>query len=410
MTSVKVDDILLGLDIGTSKICALIGEVTPEGINIIGMGSSPSKGIQKGAVSNIDAAAQGIQHAIEYAEVMANCKIQSVIVNITGNHIGCMNSNGVAPVRGEEVSDADIRCVLDSARAVAIPPDREFLHVLASEYILDGQGGIRNPKGMSGVRLEANVHIVTGAVNCTQNLIKCVDKCGVDVADIVMSSLAASESVISDDEKELGCVLVDIGSGTTDIAIWVQGALVHSHVIGIGGNSLTNDIATVLKILLGDAEKLKIQSGCAMASAVGADEIIEIPSAEGHDMRKYSRQVLAEIIEPRVEEIFEMVNREIEKSGFKSQIPAGIILTGGTAIMDGVPELAERVIGLPVRRGVPTGIGGVVDFIQNPQYATAVGLLLYAANHPDDNSTIIADSAKNVGVLKKLIDWLKQIV
>ena len=409
MTSVKIDDILVGLDIGTSKICALIGEVTPDGMNIIGMGSSPSKGIQKGSVMNIEAASQGIQHAIEYAEVMANCKISSVIVNISGSHIDGINSNGVAPVKDKEVSDADIACVLETAKAVAIPPDREFLHVLASEYILDNQGGIRNPKGMSGVRLEAKVHIVTGAVNCAQNIVKCVDRCNVDVADIVMSSLAAGEAVLSDDERELGCVLIDIGSGTTDIAVWSQGALVHSHVIGIGGNSITNDIATVLQILLTDAEKMKIQSGCAMASAVGADEIIEIPSTDGQDMRKYARQVLAEIIESRVREILEMVNEDIEKSGYKSQIPAGIIITGGTSMMDALPELAESVFGLPVKRGVPRGIGGLTDFVQNPQYATAVGLLLYAVNHPDSGSAL-APETKNGSVFKRILDWFKQIV
>ncbi len=407
--TVKLGDILVGLDIGTSKTCAIIGEVTPEGLNVIGAGSSPSKGIQKGAVTNIDAAAQGIQHAIEVAEVIANCKISSVIVDITGNHIEGINSNGVAAVKGEEIDDNDIARVLESAKAVAIPPDREFLHVLAQEYILDGQTGIRNPKGMSGVRLEAKVHIVTGAISCAQNIIKCVNRCDVEVADIVLSSLAASEAVVSDDEKELGCVLVDVGSGTTDIAIWSKGALVHTHVIGLAGNHLTSDIAKGLQTSLTDAEKLKIHSGCAMTTAVGADEIIEIPSPDGREPRKYSRQVLTEIIEPRLEEIFEMVNCEIEKSGYKSLIPAGVILTGGTAIMDAVPELAERVLGVSVRRGVPRGIGGLTDFVQNPQYSTAIGLLLHAVNHPDISS-FSPQEAKNSSLVGRLLAWLKQIV
>ncbi len=407
--TVKIGDILAGVDIGSSKTCAVIGEVTPEGLNIIGAGSSPSKGIQKGAVTNIDAAAPCIQSAIEVAEVIANCKISSVIVDITGSHIQGINSNGVAPVKGEEIDDADIARVLESAKAVAIPPDREFLHVLAQEYILDGQPNIRNPKGMTGVRLEAKVHIVTGAINYAQNIIKCVRRCNVDVADIVLSSLAASEAVISDDEKELGCALVDVGSGTTDLAIWSKGALMHTHVIGLAGNHLTKDIATGLSIPLTDAERLKIYSGCALASAVSPEEIIEIPSPDGRDPRKFPRQVLPEIIEPRLEEIFELVNREIQNSGFKDSIPAGIILTGGTAIMDAVPELGERVFGVPVRRGVPRGIGGLTDFVQNPQYSTAIGLLLHAVNHPDISS-YSPQETKGQSIMGKFVSWLKQIV
>ncbi|MBO5753382.1 MAG: cell division protein FtsA [Proteobacteria bacterium] len=407
--SVNTGDILLGLDIGSSKTCAIIGEVTPEGLNVIGAGSSPSKGIQKGAVINIESAAQSIQHAIDMASVMAGCTISSVIVDITGNHIQGLNSNGVAHVKGEEVSAIDIANVLETAKAVAIPPDREFLHILPQEYMLDGQGGIRNPRGMSGVRLEAKVHIVTGASSCVQNIIKCVNRCNVDVADIVLASLAASEAVISDDEKELGCVLIDIGSGTTDLAIWSKGALMHTHVLSIGGNHLTSDIAKGLPTSLTDAEALKIHSGCALTSAVGVDEVIYVPGPEGREPRKLPRQVLADIIEPRLEEIFEMVNREIEKSGFKDAVSSGIILTGGCAIMDGVPELAERVIGLPARRGVPRGIGGMTDFVQNPQYSTAIGLLLHVMNHPDISSYSPQD-AKKSSLWGKFVDWIKKIV
>ena len=407
--TVKIGDILAGVDIGSSKTCAVIGEVTSEGLNIIGAGSSPSKGIQKGAVTNFDAAAPCIQSAIEVAEVIANCKISSVIVDITGSHIQGINSNGVINVKGEEIDDGHIARVLDSAKAVDIPDDREFLHVLAQEYILDGQPNIRNPKGMTGVRLEAKVHIVTGAIKYAQNIIKCVRRCNVDVADIVLSSLAASEAVITDDEKELGCALVDVGSGTTDVAIWIKGALMHTHVIGLAGNHLTSDIAKGLSIPLTDAERLKIYSGCALASAVSPEEIIEIPSLDGRDPRKFPRQVLPEIIEPRLEEIFELVNREIQNSGFKDSIPAGIILTGGTAIMDAVPELAERVFGVPVRRGVPRGIGGLTDFVQNPQYSTAIGLLLHAINHPDISSYSPQES-KGQSFIGKFVSWLKQIV
>ena len=407
--TVKTGDILAGLDIGTSKTSAIIGEVTDQGLSIIGAGSAPSKGIQKGAVTNIDAAAQGIQKAIESAEVVANCKISSVIVNITGNHIQGLNSSGVAAVESPEIDESDIARVLKTAKAVRIPHDREFLHVLAQEYILDGQEGIRNPKGLSGVRLEAKVHIVTGAISAAQNIIKCVNRCGLEVADMVLSSLAASEAVISDDEKELGCVLLDVGSGTTDMAIWAHGALMHTHVLGLGGNHLTSDIAKGLQISLTDAEKLKIHSGCAMSTAIGAEEVVYVPIADGRENKKYPRQVLAEIIEPRLEEIFEMANREIEKSGFKSEIPAGLIITGGTAVMDAVPELAERVFGLPVRRGVPRNIDGLVDFIQNPQYATAIGLLLHTINHPDITSYSPQD-AKNASLMGKFVAWLKQIV
>ena len=406
----KQGEILAGLDIGTSKTCAIIAEVTSKGrLNIIGAGSAPSKGIQKGTVTNIDAAAQGIKKAIESAELIANCEIQSVIVDITGNHIQGMNSNGLAPVKSAEIDESDIARVLESAKAVAIPPDREFLHVLAQEYILDGQEGIRNPKGMSGVRLEAKVHIITGAVNNAQTIVKCVNRCNLEVADMVVAGLAASEAVISDDEKELGCALVDIGSGTTDIAVWSHGALVHSHVLGLSGNHLTSDIAKGLQIPLTDAEKLKIQSGYAMVSAVGADEVIYAPTPDGREAKKLPKQVLAEIIEPRLEEIFEMVNREIEKSGYKSAIPAGIILTGGTSIMNAVPELAEHVFGVPVRRGVPRDVDGLIDFVQNPQYSTAIGLLLHAINHPDI-STYSPQEARKSSPLGKFISWLKQIV
>ncbi|MCL2325191.1 MAG: cell division protein FtsA, partial [Proteobacteria bacterium] len=323
--SVKTGDILVGLDIGTSKICAVIGEVTPQGPNVIGVGCAPSKGIQKGAVTNIEAAAQSIQHAIEDAEVVAGCEISSVLVSITGSHIQGINSSGVAAVKSSEVDEDDVVRVLESAKAVAIPPDRQFLHVLAQDYILDGQEGIRNPRGMSGVRLEAKVHIVTGSVSCAQNLVKCVNRCQLEVSDIVLSSLAASEGVLTEDERELGCAVVDIGSGTTDIAVWSKGALVFTGVLGIGGNHLTSDLAKGLQTSLMDAERLKVLSGCAMTSAVGVDEVVHIPSTGGREPKISPRRVLSEIIEPRLEEIFELVNRELEKSGYKDSIPSGLV-------------------------------------------------------------------------------------
>lgn len=407
--TVEIGNILAGVDIGTSKVCAIIGMVTPEGLNVIGAGSAPSKGIQKGIITNLDAASDCIKKALDTAEVMANCKISSIIVNITGNHIQGINSNGVAPVKSAEINDEDVARVLESAKAVAIPPDREFLHVLAQEYILDGQEGIRNPKGMSGVRLEAHVHIVTGAINVAQNVIRCVNHCDKEAADMVLSALASGAAVLHEDEKELGCALVDIGSGVCDIAIWSHGALMHTHVLSVGGNHLTSDIAKGLQISLTDAEKLKIHYGCAMASAVGADDYIFVPSTDGREPRKLQRQVLAEIIEPRLEEIFEMINKEIEKSGYKEKIASGLVITGGAVMMDAVPELAERVLGLPVRRGVPHGIGGLSDLTQNPQYSTSVGLLLHEMNHPDI-ATLSMQDAKKTTLMGRFLEWIKQII
>lgn len=409
--SVKIGDILVGVDVGTSKTCALIGEVTQDGLDIIGVGSCASHGMQKGAVTNIDSAAQAIQKAVEKAEAVAGFDtISSVIVNVTGNHIQGINSNGVAPVKNPEINEDDIARVLESAKAVAISPDREFLHVLAQEYILDNQDGIRNPKGMSGVRLEAKVHIVTGLSSGAQNIIKCVNRCNLEVEDIVLSALADSEAVLTEDEKEMGCALVDIGSGTTDIAIWSRGALVHTHVIALAGNMLTSDIAKMLQMSLMDAEELKIHSGCAMKTAVGEDELIPIPGSDGRDSQKMMpRQALAEIIEPRLEEIFEMIDRDIEESGYKSQIPAGIILTGGTSKMDAAPELGARTFGLPVRRGMPYNIGGFSDLVTDPQQSTAVGLMLYEINRPDV-STYNPQETQKSSWMGRFVAWLKRIV
>lgn len=407
---VKIGDILVGVDVGTAKTCAVIGEVGAQGFNVLGFGEVPSKGIKKGAVINIESASQAILQALEEAEYVADFgSIASVIVNITGNHIQGQNSNGVAPVRNPEINDDDIARVLESAKAVKIAPDREFLHVLAQEYILDGQEGIRSPKGLSGVRLEAKVHIITGAIACAQNIIKCVQNCKLEVEDLVFSALAASQAVLSDDEKEMGCVLVDIGGGTTEIAIWVKGALVHTHVLGVGGYHLTSDIAKGLVISLTDAEELKLSSGCAMTTAVGMDEVILIPSGDGREPRKMARSVLAEIIEPRLEEIYEMVNREIIKSGYRDALSAGVILTGGTSILDAAPELAERTFGMRVRRGMPCNIGGVSDSVANPKYSTVIGLMQYAINRPDVMTYNPQDSQKST-FLRKIVTWLKNII
>lgn len=429
--AVNVGDILVGVDIGTSKTCVLIGEVTQEGLDILGCGSAATKGVQKGVITNKDSAAQSVSLALERAEAMAGFDtISNVIVNITGNHIQGINSSGVAPVYGDEgvarktnwnvsevaaiktpeINKDDIMRVLESAKARKIPSDHEFLHVLAQEYILDGQDGIRNPLGMSGVRLEAKVHIVTCAISSAHSIIECVNRSRLNVDDLVYSALASSAAVLNDNEKEIGCALVDIGSGTTDIAVWHKGALVHTHVLGVGGNHLTSDIAKGLQISLEEAEQLKLNYGCAMTSAVGADEIMQIPSpSDRSEMRKISRQSFAEIIEPRMEEIFQMVNRELERSGYRDKIPAGIVLTGGTAIMDAAPELGAQTLGLPVHRGIPSNIGGVSDYISDSRYATAVGLLLYEMNRPDVSSYNPQETQK-ASWFNRLISWVKQIV
>ena len=427
----KTGEILVSVDIGTSKTCVLIGEVTEEGLDILGCGTAPTKGVQKGVITNKDSAAQAVSRALEVAEAMAGFdSISNVIVNITGNHIQGINSSGVAPVYGDEgvarktnwntsevasiktpeINRDDVTRVLESAKARKIQPDHEFLHVLPQEYILDDQPGIRSPIGMNGVRVEAKGHIVRGAISSANNIIECINRCHLNVDDLVYSALASSAAVLSDDEKEIGCALVDIGSGTTDIAIWHKGALVHTHVLGVGGNHLTSDIAKGLQISIEEAETLKINDGCAMTSAVGADEIIQVPSpGDRRETRKISRQGFAEIIEPRLEEIFLMVNREIEKSGYKDKIPAGIILTGGTSIMDAAPELGAQTMNMPVHRGIPCNVGGMSDCIADPRYATAVGLLLYEMNRPDVSSYNPQETQKSSWI-GRIVTWLKQII
>ena len=405
----KVGEILVGLDVGTTKICAVVGEVNEDGIDIIGVGSAPSQGVRNGVIVNIDAAANAVQRAIEDAEVMAGCDISSVYMSISGGHIKGYNSHGVAPVKHGEVDKDDIERVIESAKAIAIPTDREVLHVLPQEYILDNVPGIIDPMGMSGVRLETHVHIVTGSVTSAQNLIKCAERCQLETSDIVLSQLASSEAVLTPDEKELGCAVIDIGGGTTDIAIWSKGTVVHTSVLSLGGTHLTNDIGAGLSISMAEAERVKISKGCAMESAVGADEIMEVPSIGGREPNKIPRRLLSNIIEPRMEEILSLAYKEIEASGFKEEIVSGIVITGGTSFMDAVPELAGRVMGLPVRRGVPKGIDGLADNVRNPKYATAVGLLLYGMKNPE-NPIYQTRDKKSGSWLKGLIEWVKTVI
>ncbi len=375
----KKDNILVGLDIGTTKICTVVGEVSDDGkINIIGMGTNPSRGLKKGVVVNIESTVDSIKKAVEEAELMAGVEINSVYAGIAGGHIKSFNSRGVIAVKDEEVSQGDIGRVVDAARAVAIPLDRKIIHVISQEFIIDGQDGIKEPLGMSGVRLEAEVHIITGAVTSVQNIIKSVNRAGLEVLDIILQPLASSEAVLTPEEKELGVILVDIGGGTTDIATFMEGSLCQTAVIGIGGNHLTNDIAIGFRTPAAEAEKIKIKYGCALSSLVKEDETIEVPSVGGRSPRVFSRQALSDIVQPRAEEIYSLVEKEIRKIGLEEMVTSGVVITGGTSIMEGMPEISEQVLNLPVRRGIPMNVGGLVDIVNSPIYATGVGLLLYA--------------------------------
>ncbi len=409
MGSKKDDGLIVALDIGTNKICAIIGENTPDGLNVIGMGTRPAKGMERGIVRNVESVSDCIREAIEDAEVMSNHEVTSVVASISGSNVKSMNSNGVARITSPQISDPDIDAVLDSATAVVIPPDRRFLHVIAQEYKIDGTNATRTPRGQTGVRLEATLHIVTCATTAAQSIVDACNRCGLEVDDIVLSPLAASEVLLKDGEKELGCVLIDIGRGTTDIAIWKNGVLVYTYVLDIAGEHITSDISSAFTIGTADAETLKIQSGCAMVSAVGSDEVIVVPDPSGSSNRKMPRQALAHIIQPRVRELFEIIKDKIEEAGFLNDITGGVIITGGTALMDGVNELATQVLGQSVRRGMPFNIGGMVDNIQNPKYSTAVGLLQHAINPPDIKSYTIADR-KRRGLWGKFLDWLHTIL
>jgi cell division protein FtsA len=357
----------------------VVGEWVDETrVDIIGIGTSPSRGLRKGVVVNIESTVESIKRAIEEAELMAGVQINSVYAGIAGSHIKGFNSRGVIAVKDHEVTRADIDRVLDAAKAVAIPLDREVLHVLPQEFIVDDQDGISEPLGMSGVRLEAEVHIITGSVTSAQNIVKCVNRAGLEVAEMILQPLASSESVLTADERELGVAMVDIGGGTTDIATFMEGSVWHTAVIGIGGHHLTNDIAVGLRTPAAEAEKIKRRYGCAMTSLVRDEETIEVPSVGGRPSRVLSRQLLSEIIEPRAEEIFSLVGREIKKTGHGEMVASGVVITGGSAIMEGMPEIAEKILDLPVRRGVPSHVGGLLDVVSSPMYATGVGLILYA--------------------------------
>ncbi|MGH8398074.1 MAG: cell division protein FtsA [Gammaproteobacteria bacterium] len=380
--------LIVGLDVGTSKVVAIVGEILPDrGVEIIGIGSHPSRGLKRGVVVNIESTVQSIQRAVAEAELMAGCQIHSVYAGIAGSHVRSLNSHGVVAIRDKEVTSGDVERVIDAARAVSIPADQRILHILPQDFVIDGQDGIREPIGMSGVRLEVHVHIVTGAMSAAQNIVRCVERCGLKVDDIILEQIASSYAVLNEDEKELGVCLVDIGGGTTDIAVFTDGAIRHTAVIPIAGDQVTNDIAVALRTPTHHAEEIKIKYACALPQLASADETIEVPSVGERPPRRLARQTLAEVVEPRYEELFSLVQAELRRSGFEDAVPAGIVLTGGSAKMEGAVELAEEVFHAPVRLGVPQYVTGLLDVVRNPIHATGVGLLLFGAQSlPRDGS------------------------
>lgn len=404
MTNIIGNRMIVGLDIGTSKVVAIVGEVTPErDLEIIGIGSHPSRGLKKGVVVNIESTVQSIQRAVEEAELMAGCQIHSVFAGIAGNHIRSLNSHGIVAIRDREVFQPDIERVIDAAQAVAIPADQKILHILPQEYVIDTQEGVREPLGMSGVRLEAKVHLVTCAVNAAQNIEKCIRRCGLEVEDIILEQVASGYSVLTEDEKDLGVCLVDIGGGTSDIAIFTEGAIRHTAVIPIAGDQVTNDIAMALRTPTKNAEEIKIKYACALASMAGENETIKVPSVGDRSDRDLSRQALAEVVEPRYDELFCLIQAELRRSGFEDLVAAGIVLTGGTSKMEGVVELAEEIFHMPVSIGRPQGVSGLADIVKNPIYSTAVGLLQYGANQQND--LVLPSNAGMENVVSRMKSW-----
>ena len=408
MSTTQQKRMLVGLDIGTSKVVAIVGEVDVDGnIEVVGLGSCPSRGLKKGVVVNIESTVHSIQRAIEEAELMAGCTIHSVYVGIAGSHIHSMNSNGIVAVKDREVTPMDIERVIDAAQAVAIPQDQSILHVLPQEYVVDSQEGIKEPVGMAGVRLEAKVHLVTGSVNAIQNIERCVQRCNLETDDIILEQLASSYSVLTDDERELGVCMVDIGGGTTDIAIFTEGAIRHTAVIPIAGDQVTNDIAMALRTPTQHAEKIKMKYACALTQLTKADETVKVPSVGDRPPRDLSRQALAEVVEPRYDELFTLIQAELRRSGFEDLIAAGVVLTGGTSKMEGVVELAEEIFHMPVRLARPVGVSGLSGEIDNPIYSTSVGLLLYAAGqeYKKSRNKVVQEDKKNP--FGRIKEWIK---
>lgn len=408
MSTADNNNLIVGLDIGTSKVVAIVGDIKADGsLDIVGIGSHRSRGLKKGTVVNIESTVESIQRAVEEAELMAGCQIRSVYAGIAGSHIRSMNSHGIVAIRDGEVNRADIDRVIDAAQAVAIPADQKVLHILPQEYVIDSQEGVKEPLGMSGVRLEAKVHLVTCAVNAVQNIEKCIKRCGLHTEEIILEQLASSHSVLTEDERELGVCIVDIGGGTTDIAVFTEGAIRHTGVIPIAGDQVTNDIAMALRTPTDHAEELKIKYACALTQLANDEEMIMVPGVGDRAARELSRQALAEVVEPRYDELFTLVKAELQRSGFEDLLAAGIVLTGGTSKMEGVVELAEEVFHMPVRIGAPQDVRGLSDIVRNPIYSTGVGLLLYGMRHHQERGDVIPVRESEPGWLERLRNWFR---
>ncbi len=408
MKAAASDNMIVGLDIGTSKVVAIVGEIVDDGsLNIIGIGSHRSRGLKKGTVVNIESTVESIQHAIAEAEMMAGCQIHSVYAGIAGSHIRSMNSHGIVAIRDGEVERADIERVIDAAQAVAIPADQKVLHILPQEYLIDAQEGVKEPLGMSGVRLEAKVHLVTCAINAVQNIEKCIKRCNLVVDEIILEQLASAYSVLTEDEKELGVCLVDIGGGTSDIAIFTEGSIRHTGVIPIAGDQVTNDIAMALRTPTDDADEIKVKYACALTQLANGADSIKVPSVGDRPPRELSRQALAEVVEPRYVELFTLVQQELQRSGFQDMLAAGIVLTGGTSKMEGVVDLAEEIFHAPVRIGAPHNVAGLADIVRNPIYSTGVGLLLYGLKQFQEQGGIITKGEPRITLVSRVKSWFQ---
>jgi cell division protein FtsA len=398
--------LLVGLDIGTSKIAAIVAEIKPEGgFEIIGMGSHPSRGLKKGVVVNIDTTVNAIQRALEEAELMADCKIREVYTGIAGSHIRSFNSQGMVAIKDQEVAQSDIERAVDTARAVQIPNDQQILHVLNQEFIVDGQEDVREPLGMNGVRLEVKVHIVTGAVSSAQNIVKCVRRCGLEVRDLVLQPLASAQAVISDDEKDLGVALMDIGGGTTDLVVYTHGAIRHTAVIPIAGDQITNDIAMALRTPTKDAEDIKERYGCALSQLANPNDMVDVPGLGDREPRQLSRKTLSEVIEPRVEELYSLVQTELRRSGYEELLSSGVVITGGTSVMQGMVELGEEIFHMPVRVGYPTYSGALAETVRHPRHATGVGLLLAGMQQHRSRELSRMNASSFQQVLERMKSW-----
>ena len=401
-------NLIIGLDIGTSKVVAIVAELMADGsMNVIGLGQHVSRGLKKGVVINIDSTVNAIQRAIEEAELMADCTIKNVFTGIAGSHVQSINARGMVKIKDAEVTQADVARVIETAQAIALPSDQQILHILTQEYIIDGQEDVREPLGMSGMKLEVKVHIVTGAVAAAQNIVKSIKRCGLEVTDLILQPLASSEAVLTEDEKELGVCLVDIGRATTDIAVFKQGAIRHTAVIPIAGDQITNDVAVALRTPTQSAEDIKIKHGCALRQLADPREVVEVQGTDGRESRQLSVQTLAEVIEPRVVELYEFVLAELRRSGLEEMIASGIVITGGSSMMKGMVELGEEIFHMPVRMGLPRYVGGLSEVVSNPRYATGVGLLLIGKRQVAQQIQVGLDANSFGRILERMKSWFQ---